>query len=375
MKRPIKQLFSMEMIAVSLALLPAPQVLAEVEASTVIRQYDDSRTRVTSPSIDVSAKFDRDTSKITFGWAQDILTSASADVETFASKGEIDDKRTEYSVGVEHAIPDGALNVGYIQSDEDDYHSKAFSAGGTREFFQKNTVVSFGFASGDDRINSMADSTFEEKMRNQLYSLSLTQVLSKISILQLIYDFRVENGYIASPYRRAKIINSSTGTIRGEHENHPRTRNRNAWALKYNRYFDKLALTSATTYRLYQDSWGVLSHTIEERLTKELGRKWNLSFTLRYYTQQQAKFFSDYYIDDPGPFYTGNNTLASFDGYMLSLRPAVQITDNIGLFTKVEYFSQSFKNASDAHKLETRDDDTLLEIQALVIGLGLTAKF
>ena len=348
---------------------------AAVEAESVVRQYDDSRTQVTSPSIDVSGTFDNDQMKVSAGWAQDIVTSASADVTSYASKGVIRDKRTEYSTSLETLIPDGTMSVGYIQSDENDYHSKTFSAGGTREFFQKNTVMSFGFANGNDRINSSSNLEFDERMRNQVYSLSLTQVLSRTSLAQLVYDFRVENGYIASPYRRAKFEDPTTGTITIRSENHPQTRNRNAIAFKYNHFSELLRGTFASTYRLYNDSWGVTSHTLEERYTREFTKRFQTSFTARYYTQTQANFYADYYTDANAVFYTGNNTLATFDGYMLSVRPAWQALDSLQVFGKLENYRQNFKNATDAGQPLTKSDDKKLEINAYVVELGLSAKF
>ena len=352
---------------------------ASVEVESVVRNYDDSRTHVLSPAVDASGTFNRDTMKVTAGWAADILTSASADVQTFASKGVnsvIADRRTEYSTSFETQIPDGSMSLGYIQSDENDYHSKAYSAGGTREFFQKNTVVAFGFANGHDHVQSSSDITYNHPMENQNYSLSLTQVLSRISIVQFLYDLRVENGWLSSPYRQAKLIDPTTGKVSPQNEVHPLTRNRNALAIKYNRYFEPMQTSSATTYRLYQDSWGVLSHTLEQRLTREIGRKWNLSLTLRYYTQHQATFYQDYYNSiDSGPFRTGNNTLSSYESYLIGIRPAVQITDKLGMFGKFEYFYQNFHNATDAGVLSTLADDKPLQIEAIVIGIGMTAKF
>lgn len=348
---------------------------AIVTVESVVRQYDDGSTKVFSPSVDANATFNEDKSKISAGWAQDVLTSASSDVVTYSSRGVIDDKRTEYSSGVETAIPDGTIAVGYVQSDEDDYHSRIVSAGLTREFFQKNSVVGIGFSDGNDRINNAVDPSFERAMRHQNYSISLTQVLSKTSLLQLLYDLRIESGFIASPYRRAKFVDAGGG-ISTRSENHPLTRNRNALALKYNLFLTSLNIATGTTYRLYQDSWGVLSHTLEERITRDLTRKLALSLTLRYYTQAKSKFYEDYYFDSSQVFYTGNTTLAAYDSIQIGLRPTYLINDKIELTAKVERYIQNFKDAIDAGpQFATMADDKKLDLSATVIGIGLNAKF
>lgn len=357
-----------------LSLFAVGEARAEADASTVVRYYSDSqKTTVLSPAIEVGSTFNEDRMKISVHVAQDIVTSASSEVRTYASKGQITDLRNEYQVNYESQIPDGTLSLGVITSDEHDYSSRAISAGGTREFFTKNTVIGFGFASGQDKIMATGNSSFLENMQHEIYSLSLSQILSKNSLVQVLYDFRVENGFLSSPYRKAKFV--SNGTISALSEVHPRTRNRHALGFKYNFIPNGSKTSYATSYRLYQDSWAVLSHTLEERVTWNLTRKFEFSVSIRFYTQSKASFYQDYYYGDPGVFYSGNNTLATYMSYGIGLRPAWNITEKMNLALKLEYFGQNFKDATDAGDLKTMIDDKRLEISALVVGLGLTAKF
>ncbi|MDX9732351.1 MAG: DUF3570 domain-containing protein, partial [Bdellovibrionales bacterium] len=362
---------SFSFVITALVLALPVDVAAEREFSTVFRYYDDGKTQVMSPAMEIGSTFNEDRMKITGHFAQDVLTSASSEVRTFASKGKIEELRNEFQVNYETQIPDGTLSVGLVTSDEKDYSSRIVSAGGSREFFTKNTVVGFGFSSGADVITSSADASFKQDMNHQVYSISLSQIISRNALFQVLYDFRVENGFIASPYRRAKLITSSG--IVALNENHPRTRNRNAFGFKYNFYNPRWKLSFATSYRLYQDSWGILSHTVDERITKEFSRKFETALTLRFYTQSKASFYQDYYHGDPGVFYSGNNTLATYNSYAVGLRPAYNITDNMNFSIKFEYFTQSFQDATDAGNLSTLSDDKKLSISAFVIGAGLTA--
>ena len=355
-----------------------PRADAGVEGSTMLREYQDGQTTVTSPAVEVEGTFNRDTMKVGAGFTQDVVSSASADVRTFGSKGvnsRIYENRKEFSGRFDANVPDGSLGAGYIQSDENDYHSKIVSASGSRELFQKNLTLGLGFANGQDEINSSADPSFSRAMNHQVYSLSASQVLSKESIVQLSYDFRVENGFLASPYRRAKIDPGDGSGIESRAENHPLTRNRNAIALKYNRYFRSVGVSTSTGYRYYLDSWDVRSHTIEERITKELGSRFATSLTLRYYTQTQANFYQNYYSSNPGPFYTGNVTLATYSSYSIALRPEWKPTDKLSVYLRAEVFYQNFQNATESNTLVTRADDNPLVIRAQVFGAGLTARF
>ena len=136
-----------------------------------------------------------------------------------------------------------------------------------------------------------------------------------------------------------------------------------------------LRSSSSSLYRLYVDSWGVTSHTIETRLTKEFTAKLSLGVSLRYYTQGKARFYQDYYQDSTTPFYTGNNTLASYNSLLFGLRPALIVSDHIQLFAKLEDYEIKFSDAVDAYQLTTKADDKPLAISAQVIGFGLDAKF
>ncbi len=81
-------------------------------------------------------------------------------------------------------------------------------------------------------------------------------------MIQLLYDLRVENGYTASPYRKARLLRAD-GTLSAVPENHPRTRNRNTIAIKYNYFLKPLGLATSSSVRFYTDSWKVMSWTLE----------------------------------------------------------------------------------------------------------------
>ncbi len=356
----------------------SPLVFASSEVNSVIRNYDDGETQVVSPSIDVTGSAYHDQLKIGVGWAADIVSSASVDVRSFGSKGQssrIADRRTEYDVNSELTIPDGTLSAAYIQSDENDYHSKIVSAGGSREFFSKNTVLGFTFSNGQDSIEQSGVPTFHQGMNNQGYSVSLTQIMSRVSLLNFLYDFRVESGYDASPYRRAIFLDNA-GNATTQPENHPLTRNRNAFAIKYNWYSESLRTAFSTTERLYYDSWGVFSNTLEEKINHDFGKHFNAAFVFRIYEQLQASFYHPYYDSaSPGPFWTGNKTLASFDSYLVGFRPTIKFSDDFSIYLKYEWYTDVYKNTVDPGNLTDVKNGKLIRITANVAGLGMSAKF
>jgi hypothetical protein len=361
-----------------LILLLCNSALAANQVSSVIRQYDDGDTQVTSPSIDVNGTAYHDQLKVGAGWAADIVSSASADVRSFGSKGQqsrIGDRRTEYDLNSELSIPDGTLSIAYVQSDENDYHSKLVSAGGTREFFAKNTVIGFTFNNGQDTIEASGQPSFHQSMNNQGYGISLTQLLTRKSLINFIYDFRVENGYDASPYRKAVFVDASNHAT-PQPENHPMTRNRNAFAVKYNWFADSIRTSFSTTDRIYYDSWGVFSNTVEQKINHDFSRWFNAALIGRFYHQEAANFYKPYYDSaNPGPFWTGNKTLASFDSYLAGVRPTVKFADDFEVFLKYEVYTDLYKNATDQLDLSNVAAAKLIVINASIYGLGINAKF
>ena len=347
---------------------------ARVKAETIYRVYDDGETRVESPKLDVSSKFMQDRATVRVGYAADIVTSSSSDVKSYGTRDKISDYRKEYDGTFSMELQDGSVGWTFINSTENDYRSNTIAFAGSRDFFEKNTTLFMSFAFGEDRIGRSTDKIDEYKaMTNQTYSLGLTQVFSKKSVGQLLYDFRVENGYMASPYRRARQKNAD-GTLRLLPENHPLTRNRNSIALKYNQYLDGPAISLASTLRTYFDSWGVLSGTLEERVGRRFGDRFDLALNLRFYYQKEASFYQDKY-DDLGAFYTGNKTLANYTSLLVGIRPTYLILERLSAFAKAEYYTIDYKNHTNIGVASNLNDDKMLQVKAMVYGLGIEGEF
>ncbi|HEX4926341.1 MAG TPA: DUF3570 domain-containing protein [Bdellovibrionales bacterium] len=359
-------------------LLAASAARAKVDVSSLYRVYNDGVTKVESPHFDVSAKIMKDRGTISAGFAQDILTSASSDVKSYSTRSEISDKRTEFSGTFSMEVEDGQLGWSYIRSEENDYSSNIYAFAGTRDFFQKNTVLFMSFSYGEDRIWASRDPANKKPMTHETYSLALTQVIDQKSIVQLLYDFRVESGYLSSPYRKARQNTTcsagGSGCVSPNDENHPLTRNRHSLAAKYNFFYSPMKLAFANTFRLYFDSWAVASGTIEERITRKLGSAFDIALNLRYYYQKEASFYQDKY-DDLGPFHTGNKTLSNYDTLLVGVRPTINFSEKLQLYAKMEYYTVGYKNHTDVGVLSDPSDDKALKITATVYGVGFEGQF
>ena len=125
-------------------------------------------------------------------------------------------------------------------------------------------------------------------------------------------------------------------------ENKPSTRNAIGITFELKKAFANYI--ADLNYRLYSDSWSILSNTIETSLTKEFAKS-DLTATLRYYNQTAAFFYSsqkDYFTDEI--YASSDRRMASYDSWNLSLcwsyRYNTQITFDIdgGYYIQPKYY-------------------------------------
>ena len=124
-------------------------------------------------------------------------------------------------------------------------------------------------------------------------------------------------------------------------------------------------------YRIYTDSWGIYSNTLETRWAQALnaGRfSFKLTPSLRYYRQTQASFYrltpgeageyssSDYRLSSYGAFNVG---LAASAGY-----GRWQISGDI----------QQYMSSEDMMLLQTPDDEAPALVDYSIVSLGIEYK-
>lgn len=358
-----------------LLLLVCTMASAKVTTSALYRTYDDGETQVLSPSLDVVWVTSGERLEVGVGFAQDILTSASSDVRSYSSLSAISDRRTEGSLVTSLQMEEGKVGWSFVHSQENDYDSNILAFAGTRDFFEKNTTFFSSFAYGEDKISTAKDKENYRLMNHETYSLALTQLLSPKSLVQLLIDYKIESGYLGSPYRQARKFNSDgSGTVITLPENMPLTRNRTTFTGKFNYFIEDFTMSTSTSARMYVDSWGLKSTTFEGRLGKELGENFELAFNARYYVQTQASFYQDIYTEI-GPFYTGNKTLSNMNSMLLGISPSMKFFEALNLFVKYEYYRVNYTNHTDVGRLSDKSDDKALAIIASIFSVGITGEF
>ena len=111
------------------------------------------------------------------------MQSASIDVVTTASPYE--EERTQYSVGLDYLHDRWTMNIGFTNSEENDYVAETMSFGISQDIFGDLTTISLGYSKGDDIVGRRGDPTFKDTVQRQDYRLGVSQILTKNLLLGL----------------------------------------------------------------------------------------------------------------------------------------------------------------------------------------------
>ncbi|HEY4243218.1 MAG TPA: DUF3570 domain-containing protein [Kofleriaceae bacterium] len=275
--------------------LIASAARADTSFTSKIQVYADSdHTTVVSPVVDVSADVTPNTT-VTAGYLADAVTSASIDVVSQASQTTIHDLRHQVSVGASHVFGSLTARAGYTFSTENDYLSHSISAGIAQDLDDKNTTLSLGYALSLNTVGRSHDETFSRSLDVHSLSASWTQVFSTRTIGQLTYELGYADGYQASPYRFVPVrMTVDSAPLYWIAETDPLTRWRHAVVVGVNHAVGADAAVGLD-YRLYHDTWGITSHTVDARYSVNLSKRLELRLRERLYTQGAASFYQANY--------------------------------------------------------------------------------
>jgi hypothetical protein len=276
-------------------LLVAAPAFADTGFESKVQVYTDSdHTQVITPVVQAQADV-TPTTNVSLGYLADVITSASIDVVTQASKATIHDTRHQVSAGASQIFDATTVRGGYSYSRENDYQSHTLSAGVSQELFDKNTTLAAGYGVSLNTVGRADDMNFSKSLTVNSVSASWTQILTPRLLGQLTYELGYSSGYQASPYRfvpiRASLDAPPTLWVP---ETDPDTRWRHAVVIGLNRAVGE-ASSVQLDYRFYRDTWGITSHTIGARYFIGISPDLELRLRSRFYTQGAASFYLDNY--------------------------------------------------------------------------------
>lgn len=293
---------------------PVPAaVLSADRADAMYHYYDGGGTEVHGPALLVRKSMGESVS-VSADYYQDAISGASIDVVTTASPYK--DKRDQIGVGIDLLRRNTLFSVNYSKSEESDYLADTFALGASHEMFDGMTTVNLGYRLGHDDVMKN-NSDFQDVIDRYQYSLGISQVLSRRFVMWFDYEGTLEDGYLNSPYRAARL----NGLL--VPENYPRTRDGNALVLRgvYGLTGGDGPLVSSVRagYRFFWDTWDIQSSTIDLAYQRYVGANWLLEANFRYYTQSAAVFYSDNFTT-PQVYMARDKELSTFASYGFGMK-------------------------------------------------------
>ena len=270
--------------------------------------YDSDHTQVSTTSVDATVVPGRIGLTLRGEYLADVISSASIDVVS-AATGRWEETRHQASGGVTFERELWTADAGYTFSDENDWTSHTANVSLGRDFLQRNTNVTAGYVYVHNRVFRADDSNFRDQLQTHAVNLTVTQVLGKKTNFRVSGFFADNRGYQSSPYRFVPVgttfgtppdpAGTCAGALACPLERHPHLRQRYAVAPTVIQYAPIGQRPGAflATYRLYGDSWQILSHTLELAYRLDLARWFQVRVRSRTYFQDKAFFYQERYSE------------------------------------------------------------------------------
>jgi hypothetical protein len=265
--------------------------------------------------------------------AVDIITGASPELVTNVSGRPVQsitgasvvDHRATGDIKVTRRFGDFALSASHAQSNEEDYHSKAYGLEGRIDLDQKRTTLTAGFGRSDDRVGSSIDPTLDAPRRTSEYLLGVTQVLSPLAVVQSSLAVSRGSGWYNDPYKLTLTFYPDASIPVLAPDRRPDHRDTVSWLTRLRRHFPRANGTLQADYRYFRDDWGIRAHTLELAWQQDLSERWAVRPALRYYTQGAADFYSPV-VPRPQPeILSSDQRLGAFGGLSPSLRVTARL--------------------------------------------------
>lgn len=319
--------------AVLAPLASSAGVLPDDRADALFHRYEGGGVTIQGPSVLVRKKM-AEKYAVSANYYQDMITSASIDVEV-SGASEYKEERDQYSLGLEYLRGKTTYNLGFTNSEENDYEAQTASFGISQDLFGDLTTISMGFSRGSDTVGDSTDPLFEEEIDRWSYRVGVSQILTKSIITSLNLEVITDEGFLNNPYRSYRYFNPTDDRLFAlEEEVYPRTRTSNAVALNA-RYFLPYRAAMYGGYRFFTDTWGIRANTFELGYIQPIKQQWTFEARVRYYDQNHADFYADIF-DRPNQqnFLARDKELSTFNSVAFRIGATYEFAQSGWRFVK-----------------------------------------
>jgi hypothetical protein len=243
------------------------------------------------------------------------------------------DRRVAMGFGTPIAWKNEVISPSFAHSQESDYISWSGAMNYSHYFNQKNTTLSLGASHDSD---SVRDDKFiwEPKMTDAVFA-GLTQLITPKSYLTVNATASFERGYLSDPYRGVMAaenflqLNPADPALIAERR--PRHRNSEVVYASWTQFVSPADASVEGSYRIFHDSYGVISHTMEVDWHQKLAKRLVLTPSFRCNYQDAANF---YYVLVPDyahlpPYYSSDYRLSQFVSFAVGLSLTWRVQEHL----------------------------------------------
>ena len=235
--------------------------------------------------------------------------SVEGDPQVVMSGASIEDNRTEVTVSTRYFYDRGTAGLSYTRSDEDDYESDALALNASFNDASGLTTYSAAISASNDELEptqgAVPTNTLGDSRDSRSAWVGVSRIISRRAILRFGLGYTYRDGFLTDPYKF----------------NDRRPDQRQEWTLSggYRQFFVAANAALHVDYRYFDDDWGVESHTIDVAWQQNVGEHTLVTPFLRYYSQQEADFFSNQ-VDVNDRYIADDYRLSSFGAISGGLR-------------------------------------------------------
>ena len=189
---------------------------------------------------------------------------------------------------------------------EHDYQSSGIALNHTMDFFEKNTTLALGAAYTHDNISpTAADTISPSYWQNRINHkdsidalVGVTQLLGPKTVLTANLSLGFADGYMADPYKGVRFDGYPAPNALFR-EIRPDYRDKQIGYLSLTHFITPLNGSAELGFRLYHDSYGILSETVTASWFQKVGKYVVISPMFRFMNQSAAGFYVVQLPGDP----------------------------------------------------------------------------
>lgn len=300
-----------------------------------------------------------------------ITPGANGQAIQVMSGATIDETRVDALASLRRYYESESYGVSVGLSDEDDYQSINLALEGQWDFDKQQRSFSAGIGYSDDDLQPTdgGSTQFPNRISNAAKDSvtvfgGVTQIIDAQTTVQSSISFAKHDGYLSDPYKLAFVNGNTTNDSR------PNGREQFAWLTRFRHYFSNLRAALHLDYRYHEDDWDVVSHTAEAAWYQNIGEGWQVTPSVRFYSQSQAYFYAPFYAQ------ARSDGFASSD-YRLSPYGALSFKFKVSKSFAGWQLSMSWEqyDSSADHALDSVDVENPGLVDFNLLSFGLTRRF